>query len=64
MVGWHHQLNGHESEQTLRDSEVWRAAVHGLQSWTGLSDLNNKVSTTSLSTPTQSPPILPSEITK
>ena len=21
MVGWHHQLNGHESEQTLRDSE-------------------------------------------
>ena len=31
MVGWHHQLNGHESEQTLRDSEVWRAAVHGLQ---------------------------------
>ena len=21
MVGWHHQLNGHESEQTSRDSE-------------------------------------------
>ena len=21
MVGWHHRLNGHESEQTLRDSE-------------------------------------------
>ena len=21
MVGWHHQLNGHESEQTLVDSE-------------------------------------------
>ena len=21
MVGWHHQLNGHESEQTLGDSE-------------------------------------------
>ena len=20
MVGWHHQLNGHEFEQTLRDS--------------------------------------------
>ena len=20
MVGWHHQLSGHESEQTLRDS--------------------------------------------
>ena len=22
MVGWHHQLNEHESEQTPRDSEV------------------------------------------
>ena len=21
MVGWHHELNGHESEQTLGDSE-------------------------------------------
>ena len=21
MVGWHHQLNGHESEQILGDSE-------------------------------------------
>ena len=21
MVGWHHQLNGYESEQTLGDSE-------------------------------------------
>ena len=21
MVGWHHQLNGHEFEQTARDSE-------------------------------------------
>ena len=21
MVGWHHQLNGHESVQTLEDSE-------------------------------------------
>ena len=21
MVGWHHRLNGHESEQALRDSE-------------------------------------------
>ena len=24
MVGWHHQLNGHESEQTLGDSEGQR----------------------------------------
>ena len=22
MVGWHHQLNGHDFEQTLGDSEV------------------------------------------
>ena len=21
MIGWHHQLNGHEFQQTLRDSE-------------------------------------------
>ena len=33
MAGWHHQLNGHEPEQTLRDSEglaAWCAAVHGI----------------------------------
>ena len=32
MVGWHHQLNGHESEQTPEDNEEqrsWSAAVHG-----------------------------------
>ena len=31
MVGWHHWLNGHESEQTLGDGEgqgAWHAAVH------------------------------------
>ena len=31
MVGWHHQLNGHEFEQTLgesEDREAWSAAVH------------------------------------
>ena len=22
MIGWHHQLNGHEFEQTLEDSEI------------------------------------------
>ena len=27
MVGWHHQINGHESEQTLRDSEGQRNLV-------------------------------------
>ena len=33
MVGWHHQFNGHEFEQTLGDSEgqeVWCASVHGV----------------------------------
>ena len=24
-VGWHHQLNGHEFEQTLGDSEGWES---------------------------------------
>ena len=27
MVGWHHQLNGHEFEQTLEDSEGWGSLV-------------------------------------
>ena len=26
MVGWHHQLDGHESEQSPGDSE----AIHGI----------------------------------
>ena len=33
MVGGHHPLNGHESEQILGDSEgqrTWTAAVHGV----------------------------------
>ena len=33
MVGWHHQLNGHEIKQlweSVLDSEAWRAAVHGV----------------------------------
>ena len=33
MVGKLHQLNGHEFEETLGDSEgqgAWRATVHGL----------------------------------
>ena len=29
-VGWHHQLNRHEFEWTLGDSEAWHAAVHGV----------------------------------
>ena len=37
MVGWHHQLNGHEFEQTPGDGEG--QAVHGVaKSWTQLSN--------------------------
>ena len=42
MVEWHHQLNGHESEQVwelVMDREAWHAAVHGFtKSWTQLSN--------------------------
>ena len=34
MAGWHHQLNGDEFEQTqeiVKDREVWFAAFHGAQ---------------------------------
>ena len=38
MVGWHHQLDGHEFEQfqeMVKDREDWRAAVYGVaRSWT------------------------------
>jgi len=29
MIGWHHQLDGHEFELVM-DREAWRAAVHGV----------------------------------
>ena len=42
MVGWHHWLNGHESEQTLGDSEGQGSLVccnlWGLKELTQLSD--------------------------
>ena len=45
MVGWHHRLDGHESEQAPARSwwEAWRAAVHGVpESRTPLSDWTTK----------------------
>ena len=49
IVGWHHQLNGHEFEQTPGDSEgreAWRATVHGVtKSWTWLSDWTTTTTT-------------------
>ena len=42
MVGWHHQLGGHEFEQApelVMDREAWRAAVHVVKkNWTRLTD--------------------------
>ena len=42
MIGWHHRLNRHESEQTqetVKDREAWSAVVHGVaKSQTRLSD--------------------------
>ena len=57
IVGWHHWLNGHESEQTpgdgaVKDREVWCAAAHGaaksrtwLSNWTtGSASIAKKLS--------------------
>ena len=39
MVGWHHQLSGHEMKEMMKDREAWHPAVHGVaKSWTRLSD--------------------------
>ena len=42
MAGWHHQLSGHEFEQTLRDSEdreAWHSLAHNFtKSQTQVSD--------------------------
>ena len=41
MVGWHHQLSGHDFEQTweiVKIRESWHASFHGVtKSWTQLS---------------------------
>ena len=44
LVGWHHQLNGHEFEQTSGNNEAWSAAVHGVTKsrmglWSTLNEL-------------------------
>ena len=41
IVGWHHQLDGHESEQILGDRRTGKPGVlqsMGSQSWTQLSN--------------------------
>ena len=42
MVGWHHQLNGHEVEKTLemvKNREAWHVAAYGVtKSWTQLNN--------------------------
>ena len=40
MVGWHHQLDGHEFEHALGvgDGQGNLAVIHGVSDWTGLSD--------------------------
>ena len=47
MVGWHHQLDGHEFEQTPGDSEGWGSLVccspWGCKSQTWLSDWTRKL---------------------
>ena len=47
VVGWHHQLNGHEFEQTLEDSEGQGSpcvAIHGVRkSQTRLSNWTTKI---------------------
>ena len=32
MAGWHHRLDGRESElrEMVMDREAWRAAIHGV----------------------------------
>ena len=48
IVEWHHQLNGHEFEQSsgdMKDRETWHPAVHGvMKSQTWLSNWTTTIS--------------------
>ena len=46
MVGWHHRLNGHEFEQTLRDSER-QGSLMCCSPW-GCKQLSNQTTTNSM----------------
>ena len=45
MVGWHHQLNGHEFDklwEIVKDREAWSAAIHGIKKKSDMTEqLNN-----------------------
>ena len=45
VIGWHHQLDGHQFEQApgvVMDNEAWHAAIHGVaKSQTWLSDFTD-----------------------
>ena len=47
MVGWHHQLNGHESSklwEVVKDRKAWHAASLGWERVTDTTEeLNNKM---------------------
>ena len=46
MVGWYHQLSGHEFEQlweVVKDREAWCAAVHTVTEWIWLSNWKQMV---------------------
>ena len=56
MAGWHHWLNGRESEWTSGVGEAWHAVIHGvsksqtqLSDWTELKQLNKKLTFIKLS---------------